>query len=753
MKKRILSMVLALSMMLTFFPVSVFADTGKATPPDDAYQVYYFYSPATNPVKTWAFSSMRDYQSIRFTDFEARKRNSGDSNNYGKASVHFYQENAAHNGPDYSKEVDPNATLPPLGVTYYAVAYTAGNDQYEEKVYESSAVKFSFDKFTPVANPSLYTPKLNGESLNGKQEIPANSLTTATVTVDKTDNTTGDASNLRYAPVTSYGAVDLAAATDDLSSLTVGTYQVYFDMAESDYYYSSPDLTYYTWRFTVIKPVITPDLFTFNSKTGTFDKLPDDVTKDDVTIEFYDKNNKLVDDFVQNEDGVSVPRLAGTYSVGVKVKKTLTYDAYDSNGPVAGWTYEKAKNIPTSADFTVISAPEAENAYTGKPVTKAKVEAHDNIMPVTFSISYYNKATKKSSDTAPKDAGSYSWYIDVKGDDNTTATQIYPLNSDFTITAKASLTTDEITVTVPNVTEGDDADYNVTFASKDESLLATDDLEITYYDADGNLLTEVPTKAGTYTYHITVKAGSAAEQNFGEGAFLSGTYTIYSTEPTVTGGELKPTDPDTKLAPGVDVTLTAEPDTETSVFQQWVITVDGVEVQPTKEDLKAKLGVDVEDDDAAVKWMKTSPVSFKLPAGKLNISTLTSNPQQETFDKAAGTALIVTGAAAATGAVYYFGTTAYIRSVLPEGVAVPQNREQLAVALWTLAGKPATESTTVFTDVPADSEALPAIRWAVETGVLNAKTTEDGTSFLAGNYVTRAETAIRLFKLQKQLAE
>lgn len=106
---------------------------------------------------------------------------------------------------------------------------------------------------------------------------------------------------------------------------------------------------------------------------------------------------------------------------------------------------------------------------------------------------------------------------------------------------------------------------------------------------------------------------------------------------------------------------------------------------------------------------------------------------------------IVAVAAVGTVAVgvggYVLGTTAYLKSVLPEGVAIPTNREQLAAALWTAAGKPETASTVVFNDVPADSANLTAIRWAVESGLLTA----DGQSFQPSRHVSRMEV-IRVWK-------
>ena len=103
------------------------------------------------------------------------------------------------------------------------------------------------------------------------------------------------------------------------------------------------------------------------------------------------------------------------------------------------------------------------------------------------------------------------------------------------------------------------------------------------------------------------------------------------------------------------------------------------------------------------------------------------------------------GSAAVGVGAYIAGTTAYLKSVLPEGVAIPANRQQLAVALWTAAGKPATQSTALFNDVAADAAELQAIRWAVDTGLMSA---QDG-SFKPGNRVSRLEV-IRTWKTYQQ---
>ena len=127
--------------------------------------------------------------------------------------------------------------------------------------------------------------------------------------------------------------------------------------------------------------------------------------------------------------------------------------------------------------------------------------------------------------------------------------------------------------------------------------------------------------------------------------------------------------------------------------------------------------------------------------------TPTPTPAPAPSDDGGGAIVMVAavgGAAVGVGA-YIAGTTAYLKSVLPEGVAIPANRQQLAVALWTAAGKPATQSTALFNDVAADAAELQAIRWAVDTGLMSA---QDG-SFKPGSRVSRLEV-IRTWKTYQQ---
>ena len=146
-------------------------------------------------------------------------------------------------------------------------------------------------------------------------------------------------------------------------------------------------------------------------------------------------------------------------------------------------------------------------------------------------------------------------------------------------------------------------------------------------------------------------------------------------------------------------------------------------------------------------------ITFKMPANNVTLTPQykkdsTPTPAPGGDSDGGGAAIVavaaVGGAAIGVGA-YIVGTTAYLKSVLPEGMAIPANRQQLAVALWTAAGKPATQSTALFNDVAADAAELQAIRWVVETGLMTA---QDG-NFKPGSRVSRLEV-IRTWKNYQQ---
>lgn len=93
-------------------------------------------------------------------------------------------------------------------------------------------------------------------------------------------------------------------------------------------------------------------------------------------------------------------------------------------------------------------------------------------------------------------------------------------------------------------------------------------------------------------------------------------------------------------------------------------------------------------------------------------------------DSGAGIAVLAIGGVAVAGLVGY-GVYSYVseqqlKALLPEGVAVPENRAQTALLLWNTAGRPEPAAQPAFPDV-ADSDTAKAAQWCVEQGLMNLK--------------------------------
>ena len=104
---------------------------------------------------------------------------------------------------------------------------------------------------------------------------------------------------------------------------------------------------------------------------------------------------------------------------------------------------------------------------------------------------------------------------------------------------------------------------------------------------------------------------------------------------------------------------------------------------------------------------------------------------------------------AAAGAVgYYAGTGMYLEDLFGY---VPANRQALAAALWEKAGKPEPQSAALYTDVDEqDLDAQKADRWCVEQGLISSRG-ED--TFRPAGWVTHTQCLVSWHKLQKMLEQ
>lgn len=170
--------------------------------------------------------------------------------------------------------------------------------------------------------------------------------------------------------------------------------------------------------------------------------------------------------------------------------------------------------------------------------------------------------------------------------------------------------------------------------------------------------------------------------------------------------------------------ITAEIDEATfpgMVFDYWEIV--------TPADLKAE---NIEGQTIEFKVPKSE---VKLVAhwksDALNPSTDPNAPLDPDFDVdpvddgsgAGGAGAAIAGVAIGGAAVwggYEIATRVILNDLLPAGAAIPANRGQLALLIWTEKGKPEPAAQPAFADI-TDAELAKAAQWCVEQGLLDAR--------------------------------
>ena len=161
--------------------------------------------------------------------------------------------------------------------------------------------------------------------------------------------------------------------------------------------------------------------------------------------------------------------------------------------------------------------------------------------------------------------------------------------------------------------------------------------------------------------------------------------------------------------PGKRITVIADPNADSNmIFDYW-------EVTSLDEDGKATVKL----EDAT-----SMTTSFTMPMAPVELTA-----HWRTIDEApssggaggAGAAIagVAIGGAAVWGG-YEIATRVILNDLLPEGAAIPANRGQLALLIWTEKGKPEPAAQPAFADV-ADADMAKAAQWCVEQGLLDAR--------------------------------
>ena len=117
--------------------------------------------------------------------------------------------------------------------------------------------------------------------------------------------------------------------------------------------------------------------------------------------------------------------------------------------------------------------------------------------------------------------------------------------------------------------------------------------------------------------------------------------------------------------------------------------------------------------------------TFTMPPENVSARAMSKTAGVSTGgDDGGGAAILLVGGAAVAGLVGY-GVYSYVseqqlKALLPEGVAMPENRAQTALLLWNTAGRPEPAAQPAFPDV-ADPDTAKAAQWCVEQGLMNLK--------------------------------
>lgn len=415
-------------------------------------------------------------------------------------------------------------------------------------------------------------------------------------------------------------------------------------------------------------------------------------------------------------------------------------------------TGEGAAALPDAdpADFTF--ALPTNPTYDGNPKT-VEVIVKDNATKKYGAVTVTYKQNGEVLDGAPVEPGTYTFTVTVAATATCAGGDVTPKYNTFTI-QRAALNPADFTVTEPTDLTYDGKPKEVTVKNTSDK----DYGEITVtYKRNGEALNGAPTEPGEYSYTVTA-AGSA---RYVGGTVKTGSFSITNAgaidpEPektyklTVAGADVTlPEDADANaLKAGQLVSLTAYPDTATERFAQWV--VSGADGALSPADL-----MDAADEPLTEDAFKQRTLTFRMPAQNLNITAMTTPveqpPQEESTEfSPLQTVAIVAGTTAwfAGSAVMGYEAVTYsiLADLLPKGTPIPRTREQLAVLLWSTAGKPEPAAPAVYSDV-AEPDTAKAARWAVEAGLLPDK--GEGV-FTPGKRVTKVQV-IRAWNQLKKL--
>ena len=155
---------------------------------------------------------------------------------------------------------------------------------------------------------------------------------------------------------------------------------------------------------------------------------------------------------------------------------------------------------------------------------------------------------------------------------------------------------------------------------------------------------------------------------------------------------------------------------------------------------------------------RAEAMTFQMPAEDVTIRAQYRSAEiiEDAAPSPLATAATIAVGGAAAGIVVWqgvnLGVDLYLANALPQGVPVPTDRRALALLLWEAAGKPEVALPPLYGDIPAEEiELQKATRWAVQNGLMDAADKKDASFFDPDHYVTKMDVFGAWLRLKKLL--
>lgn len=277
--------------------------------------------------------------------------------------------------------------------------------------------------------------------------------------------------------------------------------------------------------------------------------------------------------------------------------------------------------------------------------------------------------------------------------------------------------------------------------SNTANINADDIINKKFYDDNGNEVPSeklndrgLPTEPGDYIIKVDVKeTENTASANQVTGHQIKWSYNVPQKEEKVTytlsilGGIAKVNGKDPTINDHGDITIEKDATVEVT-FDKSILSDAQTFDQWTIKPASVLNAVDP----------KAETITFTMPGENVFIEAMTKDASIEEEPNILGTTLIIGTAAAGTAVLayqtYQLGAEFYLICALPTGTAIPTNRGELAELVWNNAGKP--EPAAVLNANATETDK--AITWAVENDLLKAAK-NNGEPYEATDPVNRTE--------------